>query len=91
MLDEFSNSLEAITSLPLIKTFTISLKDGQPNLEITTCHKHTEANAARIKPYKEKGTYFLEMFKASYPTRSFKKMTIRDIQATLRLYCLPKL
>ena len=92
MLDKFSKTLELITSLSFIKTSSFSLQeDGQPILEITTCHKHTEANQAIIKPYKETGTFLMEMFQASYPTRSFKKMTIQDIQATLRLYCLPKI
>jgi hypothetical protein len=91
MLNDFSQTLVSITSMPLIKTFSVSIQDGQPILELITLYNTTEANRVHIKPYRETDTYQMEMFRRSYPTRSFKKMTVKDIQATLRLYCLPKI
>ena len=83
--------LEIISPLQLVKSFSVNITEGGPVLEISTMYKDCEANRILISPDRNTREYQLELFKGEYPQRTFKKMTVQDIQATLRMYCLPKI
>ena len=84
-------ALETIKDLQLVKSFSVNITEWGAVLEIRTLYEDCEANRIIIGPYRNTQLYELQLFKGDYPHRSFKRMTTGDIQATLRLYCLPKI